>query len=80
MQDSYGISIGQRKYRADLLKLGIHNSEPAKTLLNASDKLSLDDKVERIDEKYYKSMVEELMYVTHTRQDIMLAVSLVSTL
>lgn len=54
------------------------NCRSTKTLLNASEKLSLDDGVENIDEKNFKSLVGGLICLTHTRLDIVFSVSLIS--
>lgn len=67
MQYENGIFICQRKYGTNLLKLiGISNCKAAKTSFNTNDKLSLNDGVEKTDEKHFRSMVGGLMYLTHT--------------
>ena len=48
------------------------------TPMNMNEKLSMDDGTGKADEKQFRSMVGNLMYLTHTRPDIMFAVGLVS--
>ncbi|KAL4188988.1 hypothetical protein AMTRI_Chr08g163200 [Amborella trichopoda] len=46
--------------------------------MNVNEKLRLEDGTERVDAKYFRSLVGGLMYLTHTRPDIMFVISLVS--
>ena len=54
------------------------NCKAAKTPLNTNEKLCLNDGAEKVDEKLFRSIVGSLMYLTHTRPDIVFAVSLIS--
>ena len=67
MQDAGGISLCQKKYATYLLKkFRMLNCKASKTPLNANENLSLEDGAEKINEKYFRSMVGGLMYFTHT--------------
>ena len=54
------------------------NCNPASTQMNTNERLVLDDGVEKADEKEFRSIVGGLIYLTHSRPDIMFAVSLIS--
>ena len=56
----------------------MENCKPIKTPLNTNEKLCLNDGGDKINEKYFRSIVGSLMYLTHTRPDIAFAVSLIS--
>ena len=79
IQDQYGIFLCQEKYAKDLLKrFHMSNCNPASTPMNTNERLVLDDGVEKADEKEFRSIVGGLIYLTHSRPDIMFAVSLIS--
>ena len=46
--------------------------------MNADEKLILKDGIEKADAKEFQSMVGGLIYLTHSRPDIMFSVSLIS--
>jgi len=46
--------------------------------MNQKVKLSKEDDADKVDEGYYRSLIECLMYLTVTRPDILFAVSLLS--
>ncbi|KAL4179185.1 hypothetical protein AMTRI_Chr13g118800 [Amborella trichopoda] len=48
--------------------------------MNANEKLRLEDGTERVDAKCFRSLVGGLIYLTHTRPDIMFVISHVSRL
>ncbi|GKV36358.1 hypothetical protein SLEP1_g44499 [Rubroshorea leprosula] len=78
-QTDYGIFVSQEKYALDLLKkFNMQNCKMSATPMNTNEKLTVDDGTPRANEKYFRSMVGGLMYLTHTRPDIMFSVSLVS--
>ncbi|GKU85713.1 hypothetical protein SLEP1_g340 [Rubroshorea leprosula] len=54
------------------------NCKMSATPMNTNEKLTVDDGTPRANEKYFRSMVGGLMYLTHTRHDIMFSISLVS--
>ncbi|EHA8588144.1 putative Retrovirus-related Pol polyprotein from transposon RE1 [Cocos nucifera] len=79
VQSSFGIFLSQEKYAIDLLeKFHMLNRKPAKTPMNSNDKLMVEDGSDKADEKVFRSMVGGLIFLTHTRPDIMFAVSLIS--
>ncbi|KAG1337790.1 Retrotransposon protein [Cocos nucifera] len=79
VQSSFGIFLSQEKYAIDLLeKFHMLNCKPAKTPMNSNDKLMVEDGSDKADEKVFRSMVGGLIFLTHTRPDIMFAVSLIS--
>ena len=79
MQTDDGIFISQEKYVVDLLKrYNMHHCKSFSTPMNTNEKLSLSDGTTKANEKLFRSLVGGLMYLTHTRLDIMFPVSLVS--
>ena len=46
--------------------------------MNTNEKLCLEDGTEFADPSYYRSLIGGLNYLTHTRPDIMYAVSVLS--
>lgn len=79
IQDPYDIFLCQEKYAKDLLKrFHMSNCNPASTPMNTNERLVLDDGLEKADEKEFRSIVGGLIYLTHSRLDIMFAVSLIS--
>ncbi|GMP97292.1 hypothetical protein CsSME_00045603 [Camellia sinensis var. sinensis] len=81
IQNSSGVFICQKKYAMDLLKkFGMENCTPTKTPMNINEKLLLVDEDELANERTFKSMVGDLIYLTHSRPDIMFAMSIVSTI
>ena len=76
IQDPYGIFLCQEKYAKYLLKrFHMSNCNPTSTPMNTNKRLVLDDGVEKADEKEFRSIVGGLIYLTHSRPDIMFAVS-----
>jgi len=74
-----GIFIFQSKYVEELLKFfGMDDSKPMSTPMITKCKLSKDDDSPKEDQKRYRSMIRGLLYLTHTRPDIMNAVGLVA--
>ncbi|RVW14453.1 Retrovirus-related Pol polyprotein from transposon RE2 [Vitis vinifera] len=73
-----GLFLNQRKYTIDLLRdSNMLNSKPANTPFDS--KLQLDKLGDPLDSpNYYQKLVGKLIYLTITRPDISLAVSLVS--
>jgi hypothetical protein len=52
--------------------------KPTVTLMNQKEKFCKEDKVEKMDEWLYKSVISYLMYLITTRLDIMYDLSLLS--
>ena len=46
--------------------------------MNANEKLTMDNGIPRANEKHFRNLVRGLMYLTHTRPDIMFHINLVS--
>lgn len=73
------IIISQEKYAQDLLrKFHMKNCKPVATPMAANKKLKQDDGAAKVDASMYRSLVESLLYLTHTRPDLTQAVSMVS--
>ena len=73
------ISLSQEKYAEDLFKK--FNMSECKLLtipMVINEKLSKYDSKPRVDGAMYRSLVGYLLYLTHTRPDIVNAVSIVS--
>ncbi|KAF5936407.1 hypothetical protein HYC85_027536 [Camellia sinensis] len=74
-----GIFICQRKYVLDLLKeTGMLGSKACDTPLEPGLKLSEDEGGEPVDRGRYQRLVGKLIYLSHSRPDIAIAVSMVS--
>ena len=73
-----GIYITQSKYIKEILKkFGMEDSKPVGTPMYIGLKLTKDDDSKEVDQTLYKSMIEKLRYVVHTRPDIALVVVIV---
>jgi hypothetical protein len=67
--------IYQSKYANDLLKrFGMDNSKPIKTPMATNIHLDLDEGGNSIDLNLYRSMIDNLFYLTASRPDIMFSV------
>eukprot|EP00253_Pinus_taeda_P024267 PITA_24267 len=74
-----GVFISQDKYVEAMLKrFNMQNNKAAVTPTVVGLKLTKEDSSKDFDPKFYKSLVDSLMYLTATRTDIMHAVSLIS--
>ena len=74
-----GIFISQRKYILDLLgETGLLGCKAAKTPLEANLKLQPASLEEMVNKERYQCLVGRSIYLSHTRYDISLAVSMVS--
>ncbi|XP_052621747.1 uncharacterized mitochondrial protein AtMg00810-like [Lactuca sativa] len=72
---SAGILIHQAKYVDDMLeKFRFRDAKPALTPMAERPLLTPDLEGESVDQMYYRSMIESLMYLTMSRPDIMFAV------
>lgn len=66
-----GIFISQFKYVKEVLKtFGMEDCKPVGTPMVISCRLLKEDDSPSVDEKEYKSMIEKLHYVVHSRPDI----------
>lgn len=73
------IFISQEKYLVDLLqKFHMQNSKPIATPLAVNEKLKMEDGAKKVDDAMFRSLVGSLLYLTHTRPDIMQSVNMVS--
>ncbi|WVY99969.1 hypothetical protein V8G54_026039 [Vigna mungo] len=74
-----GIFISQQKYITDLLKeTGKAACKPASTPLEPNIKLGNAEEDVVVEKEMYQRLVGRLIYLSHTRQDIAYAVSLIS--
>ena len=73
------IFISQEKYADDLLKkFNMQDCKPLATPMAMNEKLSKDDRQNKVDAIVYRSLVGLLIYLTNSRPDIVHAVSIVS--
>jgi hypothetical protein len=71
-QSNQGIFISQTKYIIEMLKrFGMEDCKPVITPMQTSCKLSKDDDSKSIDQRKYRSMIGNLLYVTASRPDVM---------
>lgn len=79
VKDKEGIIISQTNYLKYLLKrFGLETCKLVGTLMVTRHKLSTKDEIPTIEQKKYRSMIEGLQYLTHTRPDITNAVGIVA--
>ena len=74
-----GIFINQRKYILDLLaEIGMVDCKPAETPIIVNHGLQIKEGAQLTDRERYQRLVGKLIYLSHTRPDIVYAVSIVS--
>jgi hypothetical protein len=74
-QNNQGIFIYQTKYIKEMIKrFGMEDCKPVITTMQTSCKLSKDDDSKSTDQRQYRSMIGNLLYVTTSRLDVMQAV------
>lgn len=72
-----GITVSQSTYPKNLIKrFGIQTSKIAKTPMSTTTKWSRDDEGKLVDEKLYIAMIGSLLYLTASRPDLCLSVSI----
>jgi hypothetical protein len=70
-----GTFFSQIKYTCDILmKFGLENAKPIKTLMGTNGHLDLDMGGKLVDQKLYHSIIGSLLYLCASRSDIMLSV------
>ena len=70
------ITLRQSSYARKLVESGgLSGCKPCQTPMEEKIKLSNESTVEKVDETQYRSIIGGLRYLTHTRPDIMFAVS-----
>jgi hypothetical protein len=71
-QRNQGIFISQTKYIREMLKrFGMEDCKPVNTPMQTSCKLRKDDDSKSTDQRQYRSMIGNLLYVTTSRPDVM---------
>lgn len=79
MQTNDGIFISQKKYVGDILnRFQMEDCNPVNTPAKCGTKLHKDLDGKKVDSTLYKQIIGSLMYLTATRPNIMLSVSLIS--
>ncbi|KAL3498624.1 hypothetical protein ACH5RR_041356 [Cinchona calisaya] len=74
-----GIFGLQRKYATNLLKrFNMLNCKFAATPMNLNEKLQVDDETKQTNASHFRSLVGGLIYLTHTRPDIVFSVGVIS--
>jgi hypothetical protein len=77
-QTSKGIFISQTKYIKEMLKkFEMEDCKPVSTPMVIGCKLIKEDESKETDQYLYRSMIDNLLYVTTSRPDIMQEVGLV---
>ncbi|XP_026434325.1 uncharacterized protein LOC113331897 [Papaver somniferum] len=78
-QSEDGVFISQSKYAEKVLKkFGMLGCHPTSTPHVVNEKPKKDDGGKKVDETYYRGLIGNLLYLTHTRPDIMFASSMLS--
>ena len=78
-QEHDGIFICQKKYAKEILKkFHMEDYKSTTSLMNQNEKFSKDDRVDKVDEMHYRSLIGCLMYIIATRSDILFVVSVFS--
>jgi hypothetical protein len=71
-QSNQGIFISQTKYIREMLnRFGMEDCKPIITPMQTSCKLRKDDDSKSTDQRQYRSMIGNLLYVTSSRPDVM---------
>jgi hypothetical protein len=74
-QRNQGIFISQTKYIIEMLKrFGMEYCKPVITPMQTNCKLRKNDDSKSTDQRKYRSMIGNLLYVTTSKQDVMQAV------
>lgn len=70
-QEPEGIFIGQRGYVRELLSLlNMKDCKLVTTPMGVNEKVEVEICDEFIDARMYRSLIDKLLYLTHTRPDI----------
>lgn len=78
-QTREGLFISQEKYAKGLIsKFGLSKCNFEETPMNTSEKLQLEDGADKCNEAVYRSLVGGLIYLTHTRPNLVYAVGIIS--
>jgi hypothetical protein len=78
-QSKRGIFISQTKYIKEMLKrFGMKDCKPVTTPMQTNCKLRKDDDSKSTDQRQYRSMIGNLLYVTTSIPDVMQAVGWVA--
>lgn len=79
LQSAGILFVSQHKYAEDLLKKsGMLNCKKFSTPMNTNEKLSLECNSGKANPVHYRKIVGILLYLTHTRPDLVYAVGMVS--
>jgi Asp-tRNA(Asn)/Glu-tRNA(Gln) amidotransferase C subunit len=71
-QNKQGIFISQTKYIREMLKrFGMEDCKPVITPMQTNCKLRKDDDSKSTDQRQYRSMIDNLLYVKASRPDVM---------
>src|SRR5262249_47428914 len=74
-QTKEGIFLHQEKYTRQILKkFGYENKKQVTTPMSTSVRLDTDLEGKKVNEKFYRSLIGSLLYLTASRPDILLAV------
>ena len=70
-----GTFVSQGKYIKDILKkFGMSDSKVISTSMGTNDNLDSDASGNMLDQKFYRSMIGSLLYVTASRSDVIFSV------
>ena len=73
------VFVCQKKYAKEILKkFHMEDCKSMSTPMNQKEKLSKEDGTEKVDEAHFRSLIGSLMYLSATRPDILIAVSILS--
>lgn len=73
-RNKIGIYVSQRKYVLDLLsEMGTIGCKPMETPVDPNLKLSTQESGDLVDQGRYQHLVGRLIYLSHTRPDIVVA-------
>jgi hypothetical protein len=76
-QSKEGTFVHQAKYTKDIVrKFKMEDSKVMTTLMSTTTALDVDEEVEHVDQKEYRSMIGSLLYLTATRPNIQFSVCL----
>lgn len=79
MQSEEGGFVYQKKYVAVLLKkFDVAHCEVAATPMNINEKSQYEDRTDKANPRLFRSLVDGLNYLTHTRSNISFSVIMMS--
>ncbi|XP_016702130.1 secreted RxLR effector protein 161-like [Gossypium hirsutum] len=79
MKAEHEVFIYQKKYAKEILKkFKLEECKEVSTPMNQKEKLCKEDRADKVDEGYFRSLIDCLIYLTATHSNILNAISILS--